>query len=90
VARTTSKTLDLLEDRLDILLKRLQEAEKDRDRLEKRVGELERTGEEQADKVDRLKKQVSDASGDLDSAYLRKRKAVRERLAQVLARLEAL
>ena len=90
MAGSSTKTLDLLEDRLDTLLKRLHEAEKVRDKLEKRVQELESSSSEQAEKVDRLKKQVADASGDLDSAYLRKRKAVRERLAQVLARLEAL
>ena len=90
MAGSTAKTLDLLEDRLDTLLKRLREAEKVREKLEKRVQELEGSSSEQAEKVDRLKKQVADASGDLDSAYLRKRKAVRERLAHVLARLEAL
>ena len=86
----TSKTLDLLEERVEALIGELRETRKVRRELARKVEKLEAKAAEQASRMERLKKQVAEASGDLDGAYLKKREEIRARLTHLMARLEAL
>jgi len=90
VAPPTNKSLDLLEEQVERLIGELEKTRKERKELTRKVENLEEKAAEQAGQVDRLKKQVTAASGDLDQAYRKKRDDIRARLAHLLARLEAL
>jgi uncharacterized coiled-coil protein SlyX len=90
VTPPTSKSVDLLEERVDALIGELEKTRKERKDLARNVEKLEEKTAEQAGLVDRLKKQVSATSGDLDKSYRKKRDDIRARLAHLMARLEAL
>jgi predicted nucleic acid-binding Zn-ribbon protein len=90
VPTSASKSLDLLEERVETLLGKLGESEKARRKLADKVEVLEENATRQAGRMERLEKKVSVASEDLDANYLKKRDQIQSRINHLLARLESL
>jgi len=90
VAGSRKKPIDDLEKQVDRLLAEYRKKLKSGTGAEKNFRELESEFNRQAKEVERLQKKAADASGELDLNYRRKREEIQSRLANVLARLEAL
>jgi predicted nucleic acid-binding Zn-ribbon protein len=90
VATSASKTLGLLEERVESLLRKLTESEKARRKLADKVEMLEESATRQNGQMKRLEKKVAVASEDLDANYLKKRERIQSRINHLLARLESL
>ena len=82
--------IDDLEKQVDLLLKDLQRTRQKRATAEESLAEIESEFTRQAKELERLRKKAEEVSGELDLQYRRKREEIQSRLANVLARLEAL
>jgi len=84
------KPIEDLEKQVGRLLQEYRRQLKNGTGAEERLKEMESEFNRQAKEVERLRKKAADVSGELDLNYRRKREEIQSRLANVLARLEAL
>ncbi len=88
--RKAPAAVDLLEERLEELLERMDALMEGHREQEERVAELEDLVTSQKEELERLRRKTAAAEKDLDRAYLDVRQQVQTRLNSLLARLESI
>ncbi|MFO7768246.1 MAG: cell division protein ZapB [bacterium] len=88
--RNVPDAVDVLEERLDELLQRMDALREENGEQKERISELEGRLSEQGEELERLRRKSAAAEKDLDRAYLDVRQQVQTRLNSLLARLESI
>jgi predicted nucleic acid-binding Zn-ribbon protein len=79
-----------LEEHIDSLAAELRTARTALQGLQQQRGDQTRLQKDQAEQIELLRRKVAEASRDLDSGYRRRRAEIRNRLTDLLQRLETL
>ncbi len=84
------KAIRRLEERIDTLTAELRTARTSLQDLREHKGDQAGLLKEQADQIELLRRKIAAASRDLDTGYRRRRAEIRNRLSDLLQRLETL